>query len=338
MELCCILEYLLVPVAIGILIAVVNFFTTKERDLNGKHVLITGGSSGIGLSVAHDVARRGASVTLVARNVANLEKALEEVRSTASRAGAGGKVQTFSADISGNQEQIVSLVKDAESSQGPIYMLVNCAGFARAMKFEDISPQLAKQLIDVNFTGSVIITQEVVRSMKQQQEGIIVFTSSLGGLLGVYGFTLYSAAKGALVKLAEALCQEVKPYNITVTVCYPPDTDTPGFEEENKTKPIETKLISESAGLFKADEVACKLVKDALRGSFCSTVGMEGFMLTTLCAGMWPIANFAAEFAAFLAQILLTWLFRIISLFILWSFDRIVRQEHQKRLASKKSE
>lgn len=59
---------------------------------------ITGGSSGIGLSVAHDVARRGASVTLVARNVANLEKALEEVRSTASRAGAGGKVQTFSGE------------------------------------------------------------------------------------------------------------------------------------------------------------------------------------------------------------------------------------------------
>lgn len=57
---------------------------------------ITGGSSGIGLGVAHDVARRGASVTLVARNVANLEKALEEVRSTASKAGAGGKVQTFS--------------------------------------------------------------------------------------------------------------------------------------------------------------------------------------------------------------------------------------------------
>lgn len=60
---------------------------------------ITGGSSGIGLSVAHDVARRGASVTLVARNVANLEKALEEVRSTASRAGAGGKVQTFSGEL-----------------------------------------------------------------------------------------------------------------------------------------------------------------------------------------------------------------------------------------------
>ncbi|XP_042859597.1 3-ketodihydrosphingosine reductase-like [Penaeus japonicus] len=334
MELCCLVEYLAIFMGIGLLGAAVSIFTKKKRDLNGKHVLITGGSSGIGLGVAHDVARRGASVTLVARNVANLEKALEDVRSTASKAGAGGKVQTFSADISGDPEKIASLVKDAESSQGPIYMLVNCAGFSRAMKFEDISPQLAKQMMDVNFMGSVIITQEVVRSMKQQQEGIIVFTSSLGGLLGIYGFTLYTAAKGALVKLAEALCQEVKPYNITVTVCYPPDTDTPGFEEENKTKPVETKLISESAGLFKADEVAHKLVEDALRGSFCSTTGFEGFMLTTLCAGMGPIT----DAASFLAQVFLTGLFRSISAFYLWSFDRIVYQEHQKRLASKKSE
>lgn len=151
---------------------------------------------------------------------------------------------------------------------------------------------------------------------------------------------------------------QLKPHGITVTVCYPPDTQTPGFQEENKTKPVETRLISEAAGLFtvcqtirgglgskllysmshsslsanmkhsrmlschfkvifphfsamkmikfagnsktdillpispaQSDEVAKKLVDDALQGRFSSTVGLEGFMLTTLCAGMGPITD-----------------------------------------------
>lgn len=320
--------------AIVVAVVIGNFFSRKKRDLKGKHVLITGGSSGIGLSTAHDVARRGASVTLVARNVANLQKAQEDVESTISSISSGGKVQFFSADLGSNAEVVTSVVKDAEASLGPIYMLVNCAGFSRAQKFEDLSPQVVKAMMDVNVLGSFFITQEVVRSMKQQEEGIIVFTSSQGGLLGLYGYSAYSAAKGAIVKLAEALHMEVKPYNITVTVCCPPDTDTPGFEEENKTKPTETRLISEAAGLFKADEVAHKLVEDALSGAFFTTNGVEGFMLTTLSAGMGPIT----DMTSFFAQVFLSGLFRSISAFYLWSFGRIVEKEHQKRMASKKVE
>ncbi|XP_071541317.1 3-ketodihydrosphingosine reductase [Panulirus ornatus] len=334
MDFHCCVSWLWSVLAIGIGVAIIRIFSRKKRDLQGKHVLITGGSSGIGLSVAHDVARRGASVTLVARDVNKLERARDEVEKTISRVAAGGKAQFFSADLASDADKVAMVVKDAEASLGPIYMLVNCAGFAKAQKFEDISPQLVKQLMDVNFTGSFIITQDVVRSMKQQQEGVIVFTSSQGGLLGLYGFTAYSAAKGAVTKLAEALHMEVKPYNITVTVCYPPDTDTPGFEEENKTKPVETKLISEAAGLFKPEDVAQKLVDDALSGSFASTVGVEGFMLTTLCAGMGPITSEVS----FFAQVFLSGLFRFVSSFYLWSFARVVEKEHQKRLASKKSE
>ena len=68
-----------------------------------------------------------------------------------------------------------------------------------------------QELIDVNLMGSFTVTQEVVKGMKQQGEGgVVVFTSSQGGLVGLYGFTAYSAAKGAVVKLAEALHMEVR--------------------------------------------------------------------------------------------------------------------------------
>lgn len=66
-------------------------------------------------------------------------------------------------------------------------------------------------MMDVNYLGSFILSQEVVRGMKARNEGgSVVFTSSQGGLLGLYGFTAYSAAKAALVKLAEALHMEVR--------------------------------------------------------------------------------------------------------------------------------
>ena len=74
--------------------------------------------------------------------------------------------------------------------------------------------------------------------------------------MGLFGYTAYAASKFAIRGFAEALEMELKPYNITVTVSFPPDTDTPGFKEEEKGKPKETKLISAAAGLFKPDVVA----------------------------------------------------------------------------------
>ncbi|MCL4118973.1 UNVERIFIED_CONTAM: hypothetical protein GTU68_049830 [Idotea baltica] len=227
------------------------------------------------------------------------------------------------------------MVEEAESTFGPIYMLVNCAGFAKAAKFEDVSEAACRSMMDVNFLGSFFLTQEVVRRMKSADVGgIIVFVSSAGGLFGVFGYTAYAAAKGALVKFAEALHMELKPYDISVTVNYPPDTDTPGFAEENKTKPVETGLISESAGLFKTEDVAKALIEDSLHGKFSSSVGLEGFMLATMCAGMSPVTDLFSV----VSQIFLSGVFRFVSLFYLWNFARIVSAEREKRLLSKKEE
>ncbi|KAK8383624.1 hypothetical protein O3P69_015829 [Scylla paramamosain] len=265
-------------------------FYPKRHHLQGKHVLVTGGSSGIGLSVARQVALLGAKVTLVARNVERLQKAKEEVESACTKleGDSSSRVQIFSVDLAGRRENIDTAIKEAEASQGPVYMLVNCAGFSRAQVFEDIPQSLVKELIDVNLMGSFTVTQEVVRGMKQRGEGgVVVFTSSQGGLVGLYGFTAYSAAKGAVVKLAEALHME-------------------------------------------SDQVAKKLVDDALQGNFISTVGFEGFMLTTLCAGMGPVT----DSLSLLSQMFLTGLFRLISAFYLWSFSNIVRREHEKKITA----
>ncbi|XP_076032598.1 3-ketodihydrosphingosine reductase [Oratosquilla oratoria] len=334
MELCCLIDCGLVCLGLGALCFLTSYLTRKTKEIRGKHVLVTGGSSGIGLSVAQQAAAKGANVTLVARNVKRLEEAQMAVEKTIHKVGGANKVQYYSVDLGGDVNAIGEMVKEAEKSFGPIYMLVNCAGLSIPLKFEDISPAQVKTQMDVNFFGSFFVSQEVVKSMKQQNEGIIVFISSLGGLLGLYGFTAYSASKAAVIKMAEALHMEVKPYNISVTVSFPPDTDTPGFVEENKIKPVETKLISEAAGLFSADDVAKKLLADALSGEFMSTSGIDGFMLTTMCAGMSPITSITS----FFSQVFLMGPFRVISAFYLWQFNSIVKKEYQKRVSSKKSE
>ncbi|XP_018022688.1 3-ketodihydrosphingosine reductase-like isoform X2 [Hyalella azteca] len=336
---CCCFWYVLSasPVLVFLSYLIFNklFAPGQSPNLLGKHVMVTGGSSGIGLAVAQEVARLGAHVTLVARNQEKLVEAQQTVQATANKA----KVLIRPFDVC--SDGVEGMVADAETALGPIFMLVNCAGYSTPARFEDLSMQEVKRMMDVNFFGTFAVTQAVVRRMKQrsvsdsrERQGIVVLTSSQGGMLGIYGFTAYAAAKAALIKFAEALHMEVQTSGLSVTVSVPPDTDTPGFEKENVSKPTETRLVSETAGLFSAEVVAKSLVRDALAGRFYTTVGIEGFMLTTLCAGMGPITYFWD----FFAQVFLTGVFRFISSFFLLNFDHIVRKEYAKRMNDKKRE
>jgi 3-dehydrosphinganine reductase len=88
----------------------------------------------------------------------------------------------------------------------------------------------------VNYLGGVYCTRAVIEPMRHRHFGRIVFVSSQAGQIGIFGYSGYSASKFALKGFAESLQMEVKPYNIYVTVSYPPDTDTPGFKVENLTK------------------------------------------------------------------------------------------------------
>jgi len=215
---------------------------------------------------------------------------------------------------------------------GPVELLINCAGNATAARFDETPIEEFQRLLNVNYVGSVYVTKAVLPSMKTQKSGQIVFVSSQAGLLGVYGYTAYSASKFALRGLAESLNMEVKPYNIKITMAFPSDTDTPGFAEEEKGKPIETKKISESSGLFNPKEVAKKLMEDILNGKFMSSMGLEGGLLCSLCAGMAPISS-CTELAS---QVCTMGVFRLVSFFIHLNFDYIVRKCMKDRDTTKK--
>ena len=303
--------------------------TRKKLNIKGKHVLITGGSKGIGRAIAFEAIKMGANVTIIARDIEVLEKC--KVDLLKSLPFSSQKVMAMSADVTNDTTTLEQIVTEAEEELGPVFMLINCAGTSISRRFEETHIKEFKKMLDINFLGSVSMTKAILPSMKSRKEGIVVFVSSIAGLTGIYGYSAYSASKFALLGLAEALSMEVSPFNINICVVFPPDTDTPGFELEQIGKPRETQLISESGGLFSPQTVAKAALKDALNGKFASTVGMESFMVRTVCSGMLPVTDYI-ELAM---QIILMPLFRIISAAFLLSCKRIVHAEYKRSREAK---
>ena len=157
-------------------------------------------------------------------------------------------MQIISVDVS-NYQEVCNAIKDIDAPD----ILFNVAGMALAKSFQDTSPQEFHDLLQVNYIGSVNITHAFLpKLICNTKPKTILYTSSMAGQTGVYGYTAYAGSKYALRGFAEALSMELAPHNILIQVAFPPDTDTPGYKIENIGKPKECMLISEDGGLWDA--------------------------------------------------------------------------------------
>ncbi len=242
------------------------------KEFKDKVVYITGGSSGIGLAFAKLMAGKGANVVIFARRQQVLDAALKEIYAAGS--AAGQKHACLPLDVA-NREQVKSVLSAAVAKYGVPDVLVNCAGRAIPRYFEDISYEQFDETQKVDLYGTWNTTSILVPLMKERG-GYIVNVSSIVGFIGIFGYTDYAAAKFAVLGFSEALRSELKRHNITVSVLCPPDTDTPGFAVENKTKPPETKAISASASLMKPADVAGALLKGMAKKEFIIIPNADG--------------------------------------------------------------
>lgn len=157
---------------------------------------MTGGSSGIGKCMAILAAKKGANVTIIARNTQNLEKAKQEILQACVNKDAQ-RVEYLSLNIAADYKTIEKALTDLESVMGPIYMLVNCAGLSIANKIEDTTIEDLDTMIRTNFLGTYYCIKAVTPRMKASKEGVIVLVSSQAGLLGICtmnylpSFTIY---------------------------------------------------------------------------------------------------------------------------------------------------
>ncbi|XP_015788580.1 3-ketodihydrosphingosine reductase [Tetranychus urticae] len=318
---------LLIVVAV---VLYVNYGFKRKANIKGKHVLISGGSKGIGLEVAAQCFQQGAKVTILARDENGLKEAKKYICSK-SEEKRDSEVIYFPVNVSKDYELLETIIQKAEDELGPIYGLFNIVGKAVCYRFLETPLNDFDDMIKVNYQSTVNCTRAVLKKMVTRNEGFIEITSSMAGLFGIYGFSAYSASKFALLGFAQTLAMEMKPHNISITITYPPDTDTPGFALENTTKPEETKLICESGGLLPPSKVARSIINDTLKGKFSSTVTFEGFILRTLTSGLSPPNGI---FAVLLEANLMGPL-RLVGLLILTHFNKIVRDCFKKRVHTK---
>lgn len=189
--------------------------------LRGKHALITGATGGIGQETAIRLVSMGASVTLTGRN----QEKLNRLRHDILQMYPSATVHAVSADITKPEAQ-KALVAEAERHNGPISLLVNNAGTFRHTLVEDLTEQALSEMMDINFTSAVFLTQQIYLGMKERREGAIVNVSSLAGLRGLYGYTAYAASKAALISFTHCLALEAIKYNVRVNAVCPGFVDT----------------------------------------------------------------------------------------------------------------
>ena len=216
---------------------------------NGAHVVITGGSSGIGEALATLAASRGAKLTLLARGADRLDAVAERLTAQ------GANVAGVPCDVS-DRDAVTEVLRAATAERGPVDALVCSAGITLPGRFLEADDQTFRDMVEVDYYGTLWPIRAVAPSMAERGAGSIVGVSSAAGLVGVYGYSAYGAAKFAVRGLLESLRTELRPLGVHVGCCYPPDVDTPMLAAEEAFKPAETKAIAGSIKPLPAAKVA----------------------------------------------------------------------------------
>lgn len=246
-----------------------------KRSLHERHALVCGGSQGIGRETAGEIVRRGGSVCLLGRDAARLEQTAVELR--AQTEGSRQFVDTLVADAR-DQQALATGVDDYIARRGVPDYLLNLVGFAQPGYVSEFSLDDYRAGMDTNYYGQLVPTLVLLPHMLARGRGHIAFVSSMMGYFGIVGYATYAPTKFALVGLAEALRHELKPRHITFSVLYPPDTDTPGFARENRSKPVECAALSATISPMSAAEVARVFVDGLVKKQFAIHPGQSAWV------------------------------------------------------------
>lgn len=247
---------------------------TRMSGHDGAIALVTGGSSGIGEALGKVLHQDGVNVALLARTRDTLEQARAEIEALP---GGTGFVDVLPADVT-DPGSIGRAVEGLLASRGRIDYLFNCAGKAEPGLVEQYSVADHERAMRLDYLGTVAPVLAVLPGMIARGSGHIINISSVAGFIGLIGYGTYAPAKFAVMGYSEVLRHELKPKGIKVSVACPPDVDTPGYHEENMTKPDACKAISEKGKLMHPDDVARAIWAGVRKGKFLILPGEASFL------------------------------------------------------------
>jgi uncharacterized oxidoreductase len=189
-------------------------------NLNGKRVLITGGSSGIGLAIAEAMLAMGSRVVITGRRPDALKIAIDGLRK------AGGSVDGVAADV-GTFDGRVATLAFALRQFGGLDVLVNNAGGVRAGRLEDTTEDEIRTMIEVDLVAPIMLTRAALPALRASGDGLVVNITSGIALVAAPFYATYAGVKGGLAKFGESLRRELKGEGVHVMTVYPGATDTP---------------------------------------------------------------------------------------------------------------
>lgn len=196
-------------------------------DYEGKLILITGASTGLGLCLAREYYKKGAYLALVARSEDKLNKMASSMDS------GGARVKIFPADLIQLEKIPQLLLRIREECERSVDVLVHNAGMSCYGEIEDCPFEVVDQIITLNYLTGVRLVQLLVSSMKEKRNGQVIWINSGSAIRGIPFAAAYSASKAAARAFCESIRGEIKNYQIDVLSVIPGALDT-NFHENQK--------------------------------------------------------------------------------------------------------
>ncbi|OWT64036.1 SDR family NAD(P)-dependent oxidoreductase [Candidimonas nitroreducens] len=215
-----------------------------DLELAGKHVLITGGSRGIGLACAEGFGREGARISIVGRDAARLDAAVARLRD------AGIEATGYRADLT-DAAAALQMIEAAEAAGGPVDILVNSAGAARRVPFPELTPQVWQNSMQAKFFSYINVIDPLIKRMGQRKSGAVVNVVGMGGKVASTVHISGGAANAALMLASAGLAAAYGPLGVRVNAVNPTVTLTDRMSEGLKAE-ARARNITEEAALQRA--------------------------------------------------------------------------------------
>lgn len=236
---------------------------TQVESLIGKRILLSGGTTGIGLAIGELMSCYGANVFTFGRHQEVLDEALSTIRD------AGGQAEGMVAD-SARPEDIQRVVEEAQKQLGGLDILINCAALG-AESIADMADEDWRYVIETNLMGYLALTKEALRLMEQQGSGHIVLIGSMSAQVRESGSSVYVATKSAIEGFAESLRKEVNEKGIKVSLIEPGAVGS----DMQSTTPEEEQEAQEKGEMLKAEDIAVCVQYILTQPKRCDVVNVQ---------------------------------------------------------------